>query len=409
MGLLDIFKKKNGAADSANIKKGESEYNLSEPEGIREYVKQQISELLKGDSEVQVDGVLFRQWNVFVRPGLPQVTDRGVILDMYIEAHQWGKSLYECTVGMGDDPKNRIGMALASFVFSFMQGIISMEEKREGIPVTTRFVGREHRWNVYKTDIVGTGRQNGSTDPNVYWDALKDDIFKRLGNQKLCYVKVFGSKVGKEITGEVRIDDVVSEELSDKVAKLVAKWDSEGYGFVSQKQFFFIRQEESTLLPYPYEGEEGYGKLEEKVIAAAKLFHEATTEELYDSLPERLGEALQDPVLGYECFAFLPEMCTENAFPEAVFPETVDFIYPGGRKETVYKSQLADYKLLLQALFNAFDNRVFGEATEDIYKEYVSSSATYNCFAQMMEKGSNLKDVRCTALAFPVDDDFVIR
>ena len=395
MGLLDVFKKK--------------EYQLSEPEGIVAYVKQELSELLKGDSVIEEDGVLFRQWNVFVHPEVQQATDRGVVLDLYIEAPQWGKSLYECTVGMGDDPKTRIGMALASFVFSFMQGIISMEEKREGIPVTTKFAGREHRWNVYKTDIVGTGRQNKSTDPNVYWDALKDDIFKRLGNQKLCYVKVFGSKVGREITGEVRIDDVKSEELSERVAKLVAEWDSEGYGFVSQKQFFFIRQEESTLIPYPYEGREGFAKLKEKVIMAARLFHEADTEELYDTLTERLGEALQDPVLGYECFAFLPELCTENAFPETMFPETVDFIYPDGRRETVYKGQLADYELLRRALFTAFGDGVFGEATDDIYRGYISSSATYSLFAQMMEKGSEPKDVRSMAVAFSVDDGFVIR
>ncbi|MCM1091251.1 MAG: DUF6348 family protein [Butyrivibrio sp.] len=398
MGLFDVFKKKS-----------ESDFDLSEPEGIRDYVKQQLAELLKGDSVIDDGGVLFRQWNVRVCPQVSQATDRGVVLDLYIEAPQWGKNLYECTVGMGDDPKTRIGMALSSFVFAFMQGIISMEEKREGIPVMTQFAGREHSWRVYKTDIVGTGRQNGSTDPNVYWDALKDDILKRLGNQKLCYVKVFGSKVGKEITGEVRIDDVKSEELSDKVAKLVAKWDAEGYGFVSQKQFFFIRQEESTLLPYPYDGKDGFGRLKEKVITAAKLFHEATTEELYDTLPQRLGEALQDPVLGYECFFFLPEICTENAFPDAVFPETVDFVHSDGRRETVYKNQLADYALLWQALFTAFDDGVFGEATDDIYKEYISSSATYGCFAQMMEKGSDPKDARGMVLMFPVEDGFVIR
>ena len=56
-----------------------------------------------------------------------------------------------------------------------------------------------------------------------------------------------------------------------------------------------------------------------------------------------------------------------------------------------------------------FSEGVFGDDTNNIYQEYVGSSATYNCFSQMMENGSDIKYVSTTALAFMVDDGFIIR
>lgn len=45
---------------------------------------------------------------------------------------------------------------------------------------------------------------------------------------------------------------------------------------------------------------------------AAELFHACDNQELYDSLPQRLEEALEDPTLAAECYAFLPEICAET-------------------------------------------------------------------------------------------------
>lgn len=114
-------------------------------------------------------------------------------------------------------------------------------------------------------------------------------------------------------------------------------------------------------------------------------------------------------MLAYGCYCFLPEICTENAFPEARYSEKVCFVYPDGRKEEVYKSQLTDYELLKNALFTIFNDEVFGDETNDIYKEYVGSSATYSCFSQMSENGSDIKDAYIATVSFMANDDFIAR
>ncbi len=259
MGLLDIFKSKKGTKEETReeIKEEIKEENGEQldflnPDDVTEYIIKQISEITEEENTRKDNGIFFPKWNVFVQPQVRQVTEKGIILDILINAPQWGKDLYECTVGMGSDPQSNIGLALGSFIFSFMQGIAAMEEHRDGISIETKFSGNIHKWNVYRTDIVGMGNEEIETSVDVYWNELMEDILNHLGNQKLSYIKIFASKMGDDITGECRIDDIVSMELSKKVAQIARNWDVQG--FVSQKQFFFIRQDEETIMNNPYEG-----------------------------------------------------------------------------------------------------------------------------------------------------------
>ncbi len=404
MGFFDKLKKK------PEQRKAEQNVDWTNPEDVKKHVIVSLYEVMKEQfPEIQQtqDGVFFAKWNVSVRPEVAQLAERGIVLDLYIDAPQWDRNLYECTVGMGNDQMTNVGMALASFVFAFMQGIANMEERQGGLELTSSFGGKTHKWKAYKTDIVGVGRRrNDEVDTDVYWNALKDDILKRLGNQKLCYVKIFGSKMQNDVTGEVRINDIKSNELSDKVAAMVAKWNVDG--FVSQKQFFFIRQEEDTYLPYPYEGSAGMQKIREMLVPAAKLFLESATDDaLYDSIPERLSEIIGDKVFAWECFSFLPEMCTENAFPDVKFPEMFS-ISIADHIEHVYASQLADYDRMKQALFGLFSDGTFGDQTNKIYQTMISCSATAASISQALQKDCKPNGLM-TAIVYSADENFVLR
>lgn len=117
---------------------------------------------------------------------------------------------------------------------------------------------------------------------------LADEIAQRVGDQPLCYVKVYAAKNGSEITGECRINDVRSEELSQRVAELAAQWDTEGFG--SHKQFFFLRQAEETRLDYPWTRDE----LKEKTRAAVRLLHELIEADRQEQWAEALDETAGD-------------------------------------------------------------------------------------------------------------------
>ncbi len=356
-----------------------------------------------GDDE---DCIHIPEWKVAITPQISQITHKSIVLDMHLYFPVWGKEIYECSAGMGTDLKQAFAMAAGSFLFSLMDGIGAMESNDRPKLLHTEFAGRPHDFQVYLSNIVGMGNSPQSA-PDVYWQLLKEDIRKRLGNQEFCFVKVYAAKVNGQVTSECRIDDKKSEELSQKVAELAEKW--EAGDFASHKQFFLIRQEAGTLLPYPYSGPEGQERFGAAVIQAARLFHQANTQELYDTLRERLAEAIGDATLAQECCIFLPELCAQNAFPEISYSETLDITCGDASSVTCYTSQLADYWPMWDVFITALQDGTFGEEGNQIYQEYISVSSIFNVVKQIKEKGSSLSGCRLTSLLCQTGDDFQIR
>ncbi len=350
--------------------------------------------------------VMIPEWKVAVSPKVGQVSHQSVVLHFYLYFPEWGRTVYECSAGMGNDLKQAFGMAVSSFLFSIMDGIGAMVDKDSPRLIETEFAGKPHKFEVYLSNIVGMG-QSPRTAPDIYWEALKEDIMERLGNQTFCFVKIYGAKGIGQVTGECRIDDVKSDVLSAKVAELVKDWDVGQ--FASHKQFILICQKEETLLPYPYSGPEGQERFREAVLKAAVMFHEADTQELYDSLSTRLAQEIGDVTLAQECCAFLPELCAQNAFEEVSYSETLKIVRGEAAAVTCYKSQLADYRPMWDVLSTAFQERIFGEDTDKIYEEYISVSSTYDVIRRAQEKGSRLDKLRLTSLLCRVGDSFEIR
>lgn len=375
-------------------------------------VLQSVHELLYIKNEVRGSTVFVPEWNMTIAPQVEQCEDKIAVLGFRLYDADFDEPLYECCASTGKDTNSAIGSCVGSFMFAFMNGIIQMKNCENGKPLRSDFCGKNHSWSVYKSDLVGMGEQVDS-DENAsvskYWEMLKGELVKRLGNRKVCYIKIFASKaIGKDdeqVTGEVRVNDVPSAELSALVYKHAEGWSIEQ--FASQKQFFFIKQD--GVPENPYSGESGRAALREKVKTAVELFMTVDSEETFDALPARLTDALGDETLAQECFAFMPEVCAEHAFQGAKFAETVEFSIGGGEPVSVYRNQLADFYPIGHAMLGLFASGVFGDKTNDIYKALIGMSATYQGIAQVLEKGGSHETCAVAPLRFNVNGRFVIR
>lgn len=375
-------------------------------------VIQSVHELLYIKNEVRGNTVFVPEWRMTITPQIEQCDNRIAVLGFHIFDADFDEPLYECCASTGKDTDSAIGSCVGSFRFAFMNGIIQMKNGENGKPVQSTFGGKTHKWFSYNSDLVGMGESVDSEENAVtskYWDMLKSELVKRLGNQKMCYIKIFASKaIGKndsQVTGEVRVNDVPSAELSKIVYKHAEGWSVEQ--FASQKQFFFIKQDGEA--DNPYSGENGRAALREKVKTAVELFMTVNSEETFDALPEKLAAALGDDTLAQECFAFMPEICAEHAFQEAKFAEKVQFSLGGGEAVPVYRNQLADFYPIGHAMLSLFSSGVFGEQTNDIYKSLIGMSATYKGIAQLLENGGSPESCSIAPLHFNVSDKFVIR
>ena len=258
-----------------------------------------------------------------LRPEIESLMEQAAVVDFHIEAPQWETEIFECCASPGETTKHALGMALSSFMLSLMPAIARMERGKYDEEFETSFAGRAHRWRATLSDVVGVGCTPHENTPNFYWNKLKEGVLKRLGNQKLCYVKIYCAKVDGEVTGECRVNDIKSRELSDIIAEIGAQWEPEG--FASQKMFILIRQDDETVAPYPYPywGTAGRAVMKTKIKRAVNLFNACKTQEEYDKLPETLKLQLGDATLAEECYLFLPEICAENEFDTLDFDEQI--------------------------------------------------------------------------------------
>ena len=377
-------------------------------------VLESIHELFYVKNEIRGNSVVVPEWDMTITPQIEQCEEKIAVVGFYISDPDLDEALYECCASTGKDPDSAIGSCVGSFLFAFMNGIVQMKNDDGGKPVQSTFGGKTHTWHSYNSDLVGMGENVDSNDNAVatkYWDMLKEHIIKHLGNQKMCYVKIFASKAvakgDEQITGEVRINDIPSAELGEIVYKHAAEWNVDQ--FASQKQFFFIKQDPETMVQNRYSGAEGRAVFAEKVKTMLEMYNACETEEQYDAMCAALPEKLQDPTLAEELLSFLPEIAAENAFSEMEFSEQIRISVDGSEPIDCYKSQLADYYPIQKTLFSLFSSGVFGDQTNNIYRKLIGGSSIYNCVRQIQEKGSDLEGCRLTSLVFNTSKNFEIR
>ena len=365
-----------------------------------------IADCLTVGCEKQDNCVVIPEWSMTIAPEIEQLDDRIAVINFHLFCPEWDEPLFECCAACAKDSDTAIGMAMGSFLFCFMQGIAAMQQDDNPEKLESSFAGKPHRWKVYKSNNVGMGESTGESN---FWDMLSEHIVKRLGDQKMCYVKVFASKaIGKsdvQVTGEVRINDIPSPELSKIVEHAASEWNVEQ--FSSQKQFFFLKQESETVNRHSSADERA--DFADKVRDALELFKRCETEEQHNAMYGILVQKLNDVTLAEELLSFLPEMAAENAFPQMTFSEQIKISVGGAEPVECYKSQLTDYYPIQKTLFALFSSGVFGDQTDNIYRKLVGSSSIYNCVRQLEGNGSKPEDCKLTSLLFNTSKDFEIR
>lgn len=403
---LNIFKKlsengnkNNKTAISKKITKENADYYV---------LKNVLHNMLGIKNIIKGDSLYCPEWEMTLTPRVVELSDRQATLNIFMNSPRWGNELFECASALGKDSEQAIAIACNSFLFSFIQGLGKMERDENPDYIETEFAGIKHQWKAYISDLACLGESIAAyVPPDFYWRLLKDDIVKRLGNQKLCYVKIYVAKTDSEVIGECRIDDIKNDELSELVAGSAANWDIEQ--FASLKMFFFIKQQESTVIPYPYWGADGFNRLKDNVKTAMELFYRSDTDESFNTLIQRTADITGDYILAEECLSFLPEICAENAFYEVTYSETLDIVREGKDKFTCYKNQLSDYYLIHRAALTLLSSGEFNGDTDEIYKKYIGYSAIGHAMSSVLRKGDKLDKVKMTSLIFNVSENFKIR
>ena len=372
-----------------------------------------ISSILSNDIENEIieGSIVIKKWNIFINAYVDTLTDKSAVINYYISSPNWDRNIFECCASAGKDTNTAIGLSNGSFVYGIMTGIKAMNEGRILDEAETVFAGKKHKWRVYTSNIVSLGANDGVIkNINTYWNMFKYDILKRIGNQKICYIKIYAAKAKNNYSiGELRINDTNIAELSNKMNEHVKTWDETD--FSSDKQFFFLVQDDETYTPYPYSNEEILNFVQQY---SNIVLNSNETDECYNRLGELAENLTKDYTLASDLFLFLPEICSDNEFfNELHSRESINFNFESKEKNcSLYKTQLYTYHLIGGYLFELFRNGAFNGKENDVYARFINMSAGYNIYSQIKadyeKKNKRLENLEVN-LSFNIDDDYEIR
>ena len=381
--------------------------NLNTPEDVREFI---LDEGIIYKSERQEDSLYIPAFDLLLTPNIEQMSNTGIGIEFNMYIKKLDKYLYEYSSGMGGDITTAVGMSMSSFLISFMNTFEIMYNKCNPINITTEFAGNEHNWDVYLGNVTGMGtpgEDGKGSSATYYCDIIKDDIIKRLGNQKMVYVKIYAARLPENSIGEVRFDDVAIPELSEQVRKLAEKWNVEQFG--SEKQFIFIEQNPSSITPSQYDGPEGRKKMRDYVLEYLKMFKNTTTKEQYDNLVKDFGDKIGDKILSNECFGFLPEIATIRALGDRmVVSDQIQICLPDKKTINTYSTQLSDYLMLENCLIDIIRSGELGEQTKKVWQDLIGTSALCSLYNKKQEAGDKISP-KLTTLLYNFDSNFELR
>lgn len=351
----------------------------------------------------------FINLDIVLRPTIMQLNSQSVLLCFELTSEQWDKSIIENSAGMGVDTAQALANALESFSSACLEGLLYMLSEQSCYEsCTSTFMGHEHKWQVYLSDLVSIGEAPDIEEAQYYWDELKEMLLPRLGNQRFCYIKVFASKSFGSVFCECRIDNVLSNDVTQLLVKMTKHWSTQK--FASHKMFFFLKQDENTVLPSDLFLPPKQKELNYQVNVALRLFGQCSTQEEYEQLPLQLQEIIPDKVLALELYYFLPEICTQLMLPEISFSDAISLFIGDNKPINIHIHQLTDYLPIYRALTNLMTDNPSDELKE-AFKLCSFYSSAFNVINQVLNESpeTKLTDLSGLTTCYFVPPSFEIR
>lgn len=367
------------------------------------YINNDLKECYKElGSFISGDRVILSKLNIAVKPEVYQLKERMATIGYHIYSPDWKNELFEISSALGSDQKIAVGMAQGGFMFGIMETVQAMLNDVNAREFDSDFNGL-HKWKLYIGNVVATGKEVIVDDVKIYWDVLKDEIAKRIGNQDICYIKIYAANGGdgKFVTGECRINNNKIDSLSKIVEDIARTWKNKK--FASHKQFFILKQQEETLKEYSYNNADIYDAVEKSLVLYERVMNDGKEHLYFNVLEEFLG----DDVLAQDIYNFIPEALAEFSIEGVRFSESVKFNLRGNIR-TFYKSQLATYYPILNAAARILDSGALKDP-QKVFEDLLNSSASVDAIKQALDDGSKLENLILADTIFSVSDDYTVR
>jgi len=335
----------------------------------------------------------------------PDPGRRTATVHIWADHPDWDRTFFDAASGNGATQEAAVDAALLNVGLHTVHLLDHHATEPPDERFSTDWAGRSHDWSVWLGYItaLGTGQSAVSMDGEPYWHLLKAAVRDRLGGQKVTYVKVTAAWLGPEITAEVRMNNVVSADLSALLREHVQNtWPAEVGVF--HKQFFWIVQDAATYVPYPHSAAE----IRAHVVRAGVLFDELRTRDgdqfEAGEWEGRLAQDIGDAWLASEIVSFVPEITARFGFPGLTVGDGA-VIQAGDATYSLFLPQLASYAHLDEAVSETWCR----EVPERVIQAWAAYSALGNLVGKFREAGSEARDITVAPLQYGMVPGYVPR
>lgn len=358
----------------------------------RECLKEGMEREYGVSSELDGNTLWFPQWQL--RLGLSferlEQADGGRVLSD-LDCYGWQPDLapvfYEAATVVGDSFESAIRSSTDSLLLGAMDGWVRCMTKQFSGRFMAPVQGKPRIWQLAHGGkaVMGAAENPKVDQGRSLWDVIGQETIPYLGAQRIYWVKAYVGLIRGENYSEVRVNDMRIERLSQILKDYAATLPISGNVY-TEKQFFFLVQEDATYVPYPHPKE----LVQEKTLALLELLNRYGMKEDFDTYYSELDKLFgEDGHLADEVICFCNEIPALYAYREKLMCNYELFTYRNGeRKDRYYLTQMTAFPWIQEALIDAFRQ---GKYSNELFRLMLSGSAIVKTVQQAEENGNPIK------------------
>lgn len=327
--------------------------------------------------------------------------DENVVQIIFQIHHEWMEdAMVESVAASGNSLQEAITLACEDFYKHTLSLYIHALNQAEEDDTVVGFTQFRHYFKVYKNEIHGIGKREGIMEHD-FWDMLKEEIARRLGNKRVYWVKVFASKNGPEVLCEVRINGIEDSKLSESLLSYAENWDCIGR-YHTEKQNFLLIQDEKSYEPSIYTKEQ----ICQYTKKAIKWYEKCAETQNRQKLKDQLIRLCKDDSLAYELYSFIPELYCKYAYPEVEYGNHLFLIQKDQEMMEYYQSQLQSFAYVEEVVMEHLKK---DNVASSIIENMIRFSANARAIQQALDEGDALDELMIPGIGYFVNKGYIMR
>lgn len=357
-----------------------------------------VIEILKNKieySEVRNENLYIKDIDLTIEAHVSQINQNTIQVIFVFKNKIFDEDIFECVSGSGDNLNSAIENAVDNLLLTTLSGVINALKDKDGVSIKAKYYNKVNEFTLYKSSLT-THVNKKTTD---YWEIIKEEVIKRLGNKKVYYLKLYVSKKENSINCECRINGKVNLDISEKIIKYITNCNVEQSVYF-EKQSFILIQSNKTYIPYSFNKMD----INHIIMRALDLYKKCDSEEKYNNLYTEIFNSCTDNSLTTELFCFIPEIFCEFMFSKVKYSDEIIFLR-GNEKIQLFKEQITSYNFIYDIIGRIFKS---GDFQDDEIMNIALKSSLFNVINKALNSGNKIENLNMIPVTFYVDENYKV-